>query len=417
MNIMLYAPEPEGHPQVYCRVITDFLLKQQCRIVLAIAPSAQYGLEEWPDLKPFVRHELVQFVDCQLFSKLERSLLTAEELLNLQATYQIDATLFIEADKFRVEFERIASGTAPRLSGKNVGIFSRTSAWYPGEDFYTGAKLKWYAPTLRGTLGKIKRAILNRRESDKYFYENVIFMKKTLDVVLVKDERIIERFGPPVYWMPEIYKPFYNDETAEQIREFEEICCRYQEFLARNRDKEIILYFGRGTWYRGYDYFLKLLEMDDTSCGVHAGASYRIESGKDYIVDVEKIRKKLVKEGRLFETNCYIHSNRLIDHFFTSTSRVVSTHRLTGSSATSLHALSLGKPLLEPNTGLLGHRVRKHGLGMTYDYGDINDLYRQWQLFKQQPPEVYRSAIDSFIGQFDYDHTSTFFLQVLTGAQ
>ena len=55
------------------------------------------------------------------------------------------------------------------------------------------------------------------------------------------------------------------------------------------------------------------------------------------------------------------------------------THRLALSSSTVIQALELGKPVLVPDRGLLGHRVRTNHLGAVYRYEDLDDLRRHAQ--------------------------------------
>ena len=50
---MLYSPDLVGHPQVYCRVITDILIEGQCRVFLVIGFSKKRGINEYPEILPF----------------------------------------------------------------------------------------------------------------------------------------------------------------------------------------------------------------------------------------------------------------------------------------------------------------------------------------------------------------------------
>ena len=213
MKILLYAPLLEGHPQVYCRVIGDVLLDAGCEVCIAAGSNRETVWKDWHNLIPFAEHRKVSFVDTRSFSSKGEVHLSAEELLCLQKERSVDSTLFIEGDWFREQFIRIGHGEAPRLHGRNVAIFSRFSHWYPGEDSHTGEKPPLFGPTVRLTLGRFKRAVLNRKESDRYFYETILTRRNVVDSVVVKDERIAHRYGDPVHWMPEIYRVF-DDESA-----------------------------------------------------------------------------------------------------------------------------------------------------------------------------------------------------------
>src|SRR5215211_1455528 len=277
MRILLYSPDLLGHPSIYCRVIADALASECCEVVAAVGFTDKMGLNEAPDLKPLSSRAGVELVDTRTFSRARRAHLTVEELLELQRQYEIDTTLFIEADKSRSEFVRIAAAQAPRLIGRNLGIFANTAEWYPGEDSFTGQPRSLLAPTIKTTLGNVKRAILNRRQSAPYFYEKIILSKNVLDEVLVKDERLAGWRGPPVYWMPEISRPSVGPETEEESAEFLRRKNEIETFLRSNERREPVLYFGDAAYYKGYDLFLEFVSFDPPTCAIHTGRLYNAQ--------------------------------------------------------------------------------------------------------------------------------------------
>lgn len=374
MRILLYSPDVIGHPRVYCRVIADALENEDCELILAMGFSGAIGFAESSDLHPLQGRPRVEILDTRTCSAKGEPHLTVEELRALQMRLDVTTTLFIEADKSNAEFVRIASGQAPRLHGRNLGIFAKTSEWYPGEDSFTGARKTIIAPTLRTTLGNVKRAIFERKKSARYFYEQVILGAKVLDEILVKDERLAERFGPPVYWMPEISRPAGTEETPAEAEEFERRKGELDAFLAANRGKEPLLYFGDAAYYKGYDLFLQFVAMTPRAWGIHAGRTYDPPQRAWFSYDVEALRERLRAEGRLYETNDYVHSRRLKELLFRTIRVYITTHRLALSSSTVIQALEEGKPVLVPDRGLLGHRVRVNNLGDVYRYEDLHDL-------------------------------------------
>ena len=187
----------------------------------------------------------VRLIDTRTFSRTGTSHLKAEELVELQLHFDMGTTLFIEADKSKAELFRIAAGEATRLRGRNLGIFANTAEWYPGEELFTGQRRTLLAPTLRTTLGNIKRVIFNRRQLASYFYEKTIIESGVLDEILVKDERLANWRGPPVYWMPEISRPPALPESPEEAAEFLRRRSEIENFLASNRDREPVALFRR----------------------------------------------------------------------------------------------------------------------------------------------------------------------------
>jgi hypothetical protein len=376
-RVLLYSPDVIGHPRVYCRVIADALQGQDCELTVAMGFSEAASLQDSPDLNPLVGRPGVTIVDTRHYSGQGQPHLTAEEIRRLQDQVGADTTLFIEADKSNGEFKRIAAGQAPRFRGRTLGIFANTAEWYPGEDSFTGERKSLRAPTLRTTLGNIKRAIFNRRDTARYFYENTIIGARVLDEVLVKDERLAQWRGAPVRWMPEISRTVPLAESPEEALEFERRRDELESFLANNEGREPVLYFGDAAFYKGYDLFLQFVAATPEACAIHPGRSYDGTQRRQFQCDVDTLRDQLKREGRLLETNDYVHGERLKAMYFGAIRLYLTTHRLALSSSTMIQASEQGKPVLVPDRGLLGWRVIRNGLGEVYDYEDIDDLQRK----------------------------------------
>jgi glycosyltransferase involved in cell wall biosynthesis len=415
-RVLLYSPDVVGHPRVYCRVIADALIGQPCELIVAMGFTEAVGLNDSPDLKPLATRGGVTLIDTREFSAAGNPHLTAEEIVALQSRLKIDTTLFIEADKSNTEFKRIAAGLAPRLCGHNLGIFANTAEWYPGEDSFTGERRGLVAPTLRTTLGNIKRALFNRTQSARYFYEHVVIGTKVLDEILVKDERLAQWRGKPVYWMPEISRPAATPETPQEAAEYVQRQEELRTFLQANPGREPVLYFGDAAFYKGYDLFLQFLASTPSACGIHAGRSYDAQQRSQFRCDVDALRAQLAREGRLYETNAYVHSQRLKELFFGAIRVYLTTHRLALSSSTVIQALEMGKPVIAPDRGLLGHRVRSNGLGAVYRYEDMQDLCRKAQSLWENDPGSYRQAALSFWGRFSDEVIRSFFVSRLVGS-
>jgi hypothetical protein len=412
-QILLYSPDVVGHPRVYCRVIADALTAEPCQLVVALGFTDEIGLNESPDIQPLLSRAGVQLIDTRTFSRTGKPHLTAEELVELQRRFDICTTLFIEADKSKTEFFRIAAGEAPHFRGRNLGIFANTAEWYPGEDSFTGQRRTLLAPTVRTTLGNVKRAIFNNRQSASYFYEKIIIQAGVLDEVFVKDERLASWRGPPVHWMPEISRPTFVPESPEEAAEFLRWRTEIESFLASNQDREPVLYFGDAAYYKGYDLFLEFVASTPSTCAIHAGRSYDAQQRSYFRCDVEALRAQLTREKRLYETNAYVHSNRLKEFLFGSIRLYITTHRLALSSSTVIQALELGKPVLVPNRGLLGYRVRKNNLGDVYSYEDLCDLGRKAEMLWQRDLSRFAALAKSYWQRFSDESIRRFFTERL----
>lgn len=399
-KVLLYSPDVVGHPRVYCRVIADAMMHADCELVLALGFTDSVGLHDSPDLLPLKNRPRTTLLHTREFSNAGVPNLTAEELLTLQVKHNIDVTLFIEADKSNQEFMRIASGEAPRLRGRNLGIFANTAEWFPGEDSFTGERKTLIAPTLRTTLGNVKRAMLNRRQRPKFFYEQIIIGSGALDEVWVKDERLANWYGPPVYWMPEISRPPATDETPAEATEFQLRQNELSAFLAANSEREPVLYFGDAAYYKGYDLFLEFVAANPSTCAVHPGRTYDSRERHRFRSDVDALRARLRTEGRLYETNAYVHTQRLKALFFGVIRVYITTHRLALSSSTVIQAAEFGKPVLVPDRGLLGYRARVNQLGGVYRYEDMEDLRRQAEVLWHSGGGQFAGPIARFWARF-----------------
>jgi len=376
-RILIYSPDLEGHPRVYCRVVADALVGGACELRLILGYSERIGFSDCPDLWPLAGRPGVELVDARTLSATGSTRLSAEELLSYQSAESIDTTLFVEGDKSEYELRRIAVGEALPLAGRNLAIFANTAEWYPGEDSYSGQRLSWRAPTLRTTLGNLKRALLHRRRTRRYFFEELLLRRRVLQEVLVKDERLADWYGPPVHWMPEISRPASEPEGDEDRLEIEIRRRELAAFLESNKERERLLYFGDPAPYKGYDLLLEFMLRRPEICLIHAGRSLDEVEGARFEIDIGSHREQLLVEGRLLETHSYVHLQRLKELYFRAVRLYVTTHRLALSSSTMIQACEFGRPVLVPDRGLLGHRVRKHAIGGTYCYGDLDDLERQ----------------------------------------
>ncbi len=414
-RILLYSPDVVGHPRVYCRVIADALAASTCELVMAMGFTEAVGLAHSPDIEPLVTRERVRVLGTREYSASGKPHLTAEELVTLQRALGITTTLFIEADKSNAEFIRVAAGAAPRLHGRNLGIFSNAAEWYPGEDSFTGLPRRILAPKLRTTLGNIKRAVFQYRQSRKYFYEKVILGARVLDEILVKDERLADWYGPPVYWMPEISRPVPGPETPAEAQEVLLREGELRAFLANNTGREPVLYFGDAAYYKGYDLFLQFIASTPSTCAIHPGRTYDLQQRGYFQYDVEALRTQLKKEGRLYETNDYVHIHRLKELYFRVVRLYITTHRLALSSSTVIQALELGKPVLVPDRGLLGHRVRTNQLGGVYAYENLNDLRVKAEALWRSDLDRFTATALSFWQRFSDESIQAFFRQRLLG--
>lgn len=310
-------------------------------------------------------------------------------LMDRAAAY--DTVFLVDADHYALDMAFIGARDQA-LPAHTVGIVTRTCEWCPGEAFY-------YEPrSLRRGARSAVRRLLRGTELEHLWLERIAD-GCVLDVALCKDERVVERKGVPFVWMPDITGSYAADD--EPLNTERPVLDTVDTLSASERNR-LLLFFGTGAWYKGYDYFLKLAVDDRDVIALHVGAPERQEAGKTMEFDVAGLRRRLLAEGRLLETGCFA-SEAASQMAFDRIRRFVSFHRLSGTSGTVIQAVLAGKPSLTPSGGLLGHRTHRYGYGRTYRALDDRSLLESWRAFVREDVSSFRSGIERFRTDFGAD--------------
>ena len=111
-----------------------------------------------------------------------------------------------------------------------------------------------------------------------------------------------------------------------------------------------------------------------------------------------------------------MHSRCLKEFLFGSIRLYITTHRLALSSPTVIQALELGKPVLVPDRGLLGYRVRKYNLGDVYIYEDLSDLRQKAEKLWRSDLSPFSALAKSFWQRFSDEAIRRFFSERLLGS-
>jgi hypothetical protein len=417
MKLLIYSPNLNSDRQVFCDVFTDISLELGLDVVLLVGLGGFENLEKWLNVYPYHKNPKVKIIDCYAHTNNERGLVPIEDLINIQRSERIDFTIFAEADYEIPQFISSLDGSRLKLIGKNIGVFAWTQAWWPRENAYTGEALKDHNLSLRPFLRDVKNFLSrnheyfsNKKMHPRKFFPEYMVGKRILDIALVKDERVTERYGLPFVWLPDIYRSFRDIGENDFPLDGEQLL-RYQEFTERNRGKDVLLYFGTSKDHRGYTKMLELSLMDEESVFVHCGLlNMELVSERK---KAELIRNNLYSKRRIFETNHWVASPRIVEAFYNSIDKYVSTHALTGSSGTLLQAIELGKPILTGDKGLIGYRTSKYGLGEVYEHNNMNDLFDKWKKFKRVNNMAYSRNLNLFSEKFSRQALSSLFQEVI----
>ena len=80
-----------------------------------------------------------------------------------------------------------------------------------------------------------------------------------------------------------------------------------------------------------------------------------------------------------------------------------------------IQALELGKPVLVPDRGLLGYRVRTNSLGDVYAYEDLDDLRRKAEKLWASDLRRFAEPARAFWARFSDEAIRGFFVERLLG--
>ena len=310
-----------------------------------------------------------------------------QRLVELVGAANAQVTVLAQANGQLALLASQLSLRSKRIPGRRVGIF------IGGTHHVHEAK----GPrSLASSLENVNRLTRDWQNDGRLVMEFLLPRFRLVDAALCLDEVFVASHGAPFAWLPDIYRHFGQpsaDAEAERSR-WEGVL---DEFLLRNRSRPVLLYYGKEQPRRGYDLLLRLAVEED-GCFIHCGLP---EPQARYETDIEPLRSVLRGRGALLETNGYLVDHDVAETFFSATKCLVLPYREHyGSSGVMLQALSAGRPVLVPDVGLMAHRVKRHGLGLTYAPNDWADLRDKFKQLLQKPAAESEDRIRLFMSYF-----------------
>jgi glycosyltransferase involved in cell wall biosynthesis len=381
-NVLIFSPDFDGHRQVYVFVMAHVLRELGFKIFIAGNIHQTYSNSFYLD--KLKKNEDIKIIDTSNYAEGGINI-SAIEFLELQIVCESDLTVFAEADNHIPLFVSQIFKNKNRLRGKIVGVFLRPFYYY-------------YQKSLSDQLKYLKHLPSRWRNDEKLFYEYFLHRFSLLNKVLCIDENFADHHQY-IKWLPDIFQEYADSIVKEEKSEQRIWIERLNEFKEKNKGRFLFLYFGTAQYRRGYDTLLKMANESDSSF-IHCGLR---NDNERYIHDIEELRTSLSKSGRLFETDQYIEDPFCIECFFKSVSHLVLPYRnFFGSSGVMLQALSFGIPVLAPDNGIIGYRIKTHYLGSTYNDKESSSLHTQFEYFKKLDPKVFENSIKNYM-----NHQST----------
>jgi hypothetical protein len=378
-RVLIWSPSLQGHRLVYCHVIAGAFAELGYEVVVA-ADLSSLGEADASRLDVLAGGPVAQVVDIGADSRDDRASLACVRRHAVGCGAQ--AAMLAEADD--VLRDVVSWDARDGLPERVLALFIRsTNGQYASGPPASAARR--VLRRLRGA-GRLDEERLQRR----------LAAGPPRGVVpLVLDELYAARHPASHRWLPDIYRdPESRADTAER-REWTD---RVGRFVAAAGERPVFVYIGTNQWRRGYDTLLRLA-MDEGGCVAHCGRYEPEEGPQD--ADVESMRAMLAAEGRLLETDGPYLDPATADVFLRAARCVVLPYRgHDGSSGVMLQALAAGRPVLVPDRGLMGHRVRTFGLGVTYRDGDEGGLRRRFRELQARGPEPYAAPLAGFMRYF-----------------
>jgi hypothetical protein len=373
-NALIFSSNFDGHRQIYVFVIAHVLTKMGFHVCIAGNFSADlnntFYIDKLISDKSIIKIDTVQYDEFGM--KISNS-----EFLELQEKYNINLTVFAEADNHIPLFISQLSRKNKRFKGRVVGIFLRPWHFYKKLNFIDKYRYIKYVRT-------------KWQNDSRLFHEVLNPVFQLLNASLHIDEFFALNHNKST-WLPDIFQQYADKIVLEENSDQRIWIKRLDEFLIGKKDTFIFLYFGTAQQRRGYDELLKLAS-DLNACFIHCGLR---NYDATYKYNVDELRINLRNNYNLFETNEYLTDPYCIKYFFKSVSHLVLPYQnFLGSSGVMLQALSYGIPVLVPDFGLIGYRVRRFNLGLTYS---DNSLKKEFLRFVEIPKENFKNSIYEYM--------------------
>lgn len=381
-------PDLHGHRQIYCREFCRYFLSRDFEVTVGTDTE---GLERYEELAKLSADPRVRFVADTWSAETSPS----RQLRNLRAAVrEADAgvVLLAEADG---ELGLLASQMlwkGRRLPGRRIGLFIRSTNYLHRMEHPSAGRLP------RAIVAAYSYRPLSL-EQPRIFHEVVARRFDVLDAALCLDEVFVAYRQGLYSWVPDIAASF--DECAENDSEAAAWRTRVSAFIEGQKGRPAVVYVGTPQPRRGYEQLLELA-CDVDGCFLHCGES---PEAFGYRLPELPARDALLSRSAILEFGGFYQSFQTALATLAAARCVVlpyDEHHL-GSSGVMLQALQAGRPLLVPDQGLMGWRVRNFGLGLTFVPGDRQDMLQKFRLLQRIPPDFHADAISRFLAHFTVD--------------
>lgn len=389
---LIVMPSLQGHRHVYCRAMAGVLRDLGFAVVIA-AP-----LNETGDRDRAGALGAVALHDTSSVPEDERRSLAG--LTALWAAHDASVALLAEADEYIMALTELRAGRASASPDRVVALFIRSTNYVHAPP-----------PSTFRVLARRLRGAKPRPAADPAVFHEALSDGDVPVAALVLDERFAASHRRSHGWLPDIYREFeaVDDEAAEQSVWSSALA----SFLAAQSDRPVVVYTGTNQARRGYDLLIRLA-VDVDGCFIHCGRLDLNDESLD--VSTRRLRDTLVERGALLETVDHYASPRTAELFLAAARCVALPYREhDGSSGVMLQAVAAGRPVLVPDRGLMGWRVREFGVGEVYDDGDWDALRQSFVDLCERGPQPYEPALTAYASCFTREQVERALRRAVTG--
>ncbi len=354
-HLLIYCPNLGGHRPLYLVRLLEFYLPRVERITLAysglLVDSAKQKYDvnaRVPFLEKFINHPKITWT--QVFPGVNRRK-HLHDIVSLQETLQPDVTLFADGDALIHEFLYQLLPGFPRLHRPTYAVFILSEFFH--EPFPRYRKVGW-----KNYLAKLRTL---------FFHRVALPNVPLLDGALHSDDKYVQWANTPrVTLLPELggYPSDERHIPSGDRSFYARVTEAYQAFLSRHEGKEVILAFGDLEPRKGFRFLVRYVIEHPETILVRIGRT-KPNYTEDWTTCLN--RERLYKEDRFFELNVYVDDPDFIDVIFNSIRFLPLPYiQYYRTSSVMIQAISYKKPVIVPDIGLMGYRVKRYGLGLTF---------------------------------------------------
>lgn len=380
--MLVYCPHIGGHRPIYCKRICESFARMGAKVFLFAL-----GFEKNVSMRVFVphssdyidelsRHSNVTF--CDSSNGFELFMDERRFIVSLQEKHSIDVTFFIDGDAM-IPMLLSMEGGRTRLLGKNFGLFIRTEFFHTGEG-EGKAELPW-SPAIYRNL-----------------YRSIASGEAPLDGALITDEALVESCcAPHCRSFPDVILPEVEQTTIEDQRLLR-LKYEIESYRSRNDGRSLILFFGDLENRKGFHFVLKYCAEKTDTFLLRVGQTKPGYSP----IDMGQVRDKakLVLEGRIMEIDAFVHDLGFVNYVFGLTNVMpLPYQKFYRTSGLMLEAIARGKPVLVPDVGVMGNRVRENELGVTLKTGSF-EAFRRGMDFLLENAESFKENLYGYAKRY-----------------